>query len=73
MNNQRRKEIQKAIALLDQAREILEIVKEEEEQCFDNMPENLQYSKKGEKIEENIYTLEEFIDTLQDYAALEEM
>lgn len=64
MNKARRKEIERAIALMEQAREILEEVKDEEQNAFDNMPENLQSSERGETMEEYIYTLEEFIDNL---------
>ena len=73
MNNRRRKQIQNALELINQAKNILEIVKEEEQDAFDSMPENLQYSEKGEKIEENIYTLENFIDFLDDTEELEIM
>ena len=64
MNKARRREIEKAIALMEQAREILEEVKDEEQNAFDNMPENLQSSERGETMEDYIYTLEEFIGNL---------
>ena len=65
MNKLRRKEIARAIELMEQAREILEAVMEEEQEAFDNMPESLQCSERGEAMEEYIGTLEEAIDNLE--------
>lgn len=64
MNKARRKEIARAIELMEQAREILEAVMEEEQEAFDNLPENLQSSERGEAMEEYISTLEDSIDAL---------
>ncbi len=64
MNKVRRKEIAKAIELLEQAREILESVRDDEQEAFDNMPESLQGSERGEAMEEYIYTLEETIEAI---------
>ena len=64
MNKARRKEIARAITLMEQAREILEEVRDGEQEAFDNMPESLQYSERGEAMEEYIYTLEEKLEAL---------
>lgn len=64
MNKQRRKEIAKAIALIEEAREILEATMDEEQEAFDNMPESLQYSERGETMEEYIAIIEEYLDYL---------
>lgn len=64
MNKQRRKEIAKAIDLIKQAREILETVKDEEQEAFDNLPESIQYSERGETMEEYISTIEDFLEYL---------
>ena len=64
MNKIRRKEIAKAIELMEQAREILENVRDEEQEAFDNMPESLQGSERGETMEEYICTLEEAIEAM---------
>lgn len=64
MNKDRRRRIARAIALMDQAREILEDVSREELEAFDNMPENLQCSERGEQMEEYIDTIDEAIDNL---------
>lgn len=52
MNAQRRKEIAKAIALIEDAIAILDYVAEEEREAYDNLPESLQLSERGERIEE---------------------
>lgn len=64
MNAQRRKEIAKAIELIQQAREILEGVKDEEQEAFDNLPESLQRSDLGEKMEFCYSGIEDFIEYL---------
>lgn len=65
MNKARRKEIARAIELMDEAREILEAVKDEEQEAFDNMPESLQCSERGETMEEYIGTLEDVVYNLE--------
>ena len=58
MNNDRRKEINKAVALLQEALSILETARDEEGDHFNNMPENLQSSERGTKAEEAYGQLE---------------
>jgi len=65
MNKQRRKQIEKATALMQEALDILENVKDEEQDAFDNMPEGLQGSKKGELMEEIIDYLEDSYGNLE--------
>lgn len=64
MNKLRRKEIAKAIELIEQAYEILEIAKEDEQDAFDNMPESLQQSERGETMEEYISIMEDMLEAL---------
>jgi hypothetical protein len=52
MNAQRRKEIAKAIALIEDAIAILDYAAEEEREAYDNLPESLQLSERGERMEE---------------------
>lgn len=58
MNDTRRRQLKKAADLLEQAKAIIEQVMEEEQEAYDNMPEGLQNSERGETMEENIYDLE---------------
>lgn len=64
MNKARRKDIARAIELMEQAWGILQTVRDEEQEAFDNMPEGLQSSERGEAMEGYIYTLEEVMDNL---------
>lgn len=74
MNNARRKELNKAIEILNtfsekiyDAKDIVETCKDEEEEYRDNMPENLQGSEKYSLADEACDNLE------QAYEYLEEM
>lgn len=74
MNAMRRKHLARAIQMIYDAQEIIEMVKEEEQEAFDNMPESLQESERGETMYDNIDTLGEISDNLIDYTTtLEEM
>lgn len=64
MNKPRRKELEKAMDLLRQAFEIIETVRDEEQEAFDNLPEGLQESERGEMMEESIYDMESAMDEI---------
>lgn len=59
MNNERRKSISIAATLIERARDMLDDAKNEEQDAFDNMPESLQESERGQLMEETIGVLEE--------------
>ncbi len=70
MNNERRKELKSAIKLLDSidvdaVREIVETAMSDEQDAFDNMPESLQSSDRGQAMEEALGRLQEAIDALE--------
>lgn len=74
MNKQRRKQLaeaieklEKAIAMLEEAKETVECVTEEEQEAFDNMPESLQCSERGEMTLDNVGTLEEITSNIESY------
>ena len=50
MNKQRRNRIAEALELISQARDILEEVKDEEQESYENLPESLQYGERGEPV-----------------------
>lgn len=54
MNKQRRNRIAEALELISQARDILEEVKDEEQESYENLPESLQYGERGEQMQENV-------------------
>lgn len=65
MNEVRRKELQKALDLISEAKEIIQGVKQDEEQAFDNMPESLQEGEKGEKMQSAIEKLDGCYDACE--------
>lgn len=66
MNKVRRKELQKALDLLAEAKIIIDQCREEEQGAFDNMPEGFQASERGEQMEEYIGIMEEAYDHIED-------
>lgn len=65
MNNARRAEIKALIARLETDLAKAEEIRDAEQYYFDNMPENLQGSDKGQAAEETIGTLDESVDSIQ--------
>lgn len=51
MNAPRRKAIQEIIEKCEDLKSQIETIKDEEQEAFDNMPENLQGSERGEAME----------------------
>lgn len=75
MNKLRRKRIASVINtlenitgydLIESAKDELEDILYEEEDAYDNMPENLQYSIRGEESSDAIDCLEEAVDSLEE-------
>ena len=73
MNKERRSEIKKAnkilemaIDLLEQYKEELNEIQEEEEEAFDNLPENFQDGIKGDVMQEAIDEIEYNVEELDD-------
>lgn len=66
MNKQRRTRLSEAHSLLGRAVSIVERAKDEEQDSFDNLPENLQSSERGEIMEEAIDELQTAIDSIND-------
>lgn len=70
MNKQRRKRLGEAFDLVAQAKDILEEVKDEEQEAHDNLPENFQYGEKGEEMEGYIGMIEEAYNYLDDASSV---
>ncbi len=68
MNNKRRERLLQASGLLEKAASMIEQVKDEEQDSFDNLPENLQCSDRGEAMEEAVSELGEAIDLIGEAA-----
>lgn len=71
MNRERRKQVREAIDLLQQATEILAVVAEQEEEAFDNLPEGIQESERGQQMEEILDVLDGACESIDD--AIEEI
>ncbi len=66
MNNDRRKKIKKIIIDMESIKALLEDVLVDEESSFDNMPEGLQYSEKGEASQEAIDLMNEAVEGFEE-------
>lgn len=66
MNKQRRKQLEGVISKIEEAKEVLENLKDEEEDYRDNFPENLVTSEKYEKAETAVFCMEEAAQALED-------
>lgn len=66
MNKQRRKAIASILEELSATREKLITISEEENDYFDNMPEGIRFSKKGDAVEEYIGLLEDTITLIEE-------
>ena len=74
MNNKRRAELAKAIPFLEKAKDILEEVRNEEEDAFYSLPESLQNSERGnnmetifQELENACMSLQDIVDTIQEF------
>lgn len=59
MNNDRRKQLQKIEQSLEEIEGQIQLLSEEEQDSFYNLPEGIQESERGQKIEENAGELED--------------
>lgn len=66
MNKVRRKELGKAFDLVCQAKDILEAVKAEEQESYENLPDSFRFGERGEEMEGYIEMLEEAFNYLDD-------
>ena len=66
MNNKRRKELRRAIDMIETALNIVNSVKDEEEDAMYNYPENLQGTEAYENMEVAVDTMEEVASAIED-------
>lgn len=66
MNNKRREKLRDAIALLDRAAMIVEIVCDAEDDCVERVPENLQGSNRYEAMENALDNLNRAMEQLDE-------
>ena len=70
MNNNRRARIQALINKLEDIKEDIDSIKEEEQEYYDNMPESIQAGERGDKAQEAIDNLDyaySQIDEVREY------
>lgn len=60
MNKERREELFDVTQLLDEAIDRLNEIRDDEQDAFDSLPEGLQYSSRGDAMQEAIDTLDGF-------------
>lgn len=65
MNKQRRKKVEGIYDLLQAALMELEEIRDEEQDAFDNLPEGIQESERGEQMEEYISQIDSAIDDIE--------
>lgn len=66
MNRERRKRIMQLSEKLSEVRTSLESILNEEEDAFDNMPESLQETERGEQMQEYIEVMGEAISYIEE-------
>lgn len=64
MNSTRRAELRTVLAVIKSTIEKLELLRDNEQMSYDNLPEGIQYSERGEAMQEAIDSLDEAIDSL---------
>ena len=65
MNNQKREKLKLARDYLSKASDIVSSVLDDEQDCLDNMPDNLQYSDRYERMEAAISKLEDGLNNIE--------
>jgi hypothetical protein len=59
------KDLERVQSLILEAKELMEAMKDTQQEKFDNLPEGFQQGTKGEAIEERISNFEEIYDNLE--------
>lgn len=65
MNDKRRSNLRRVLSLLHSAYDLTEIARDDEQNCFDNLPEQFQESDRGVSMEETISGLDEALDAIE--------
>lgn len=66
MNNARRKQLNALYSKMEELKSQLETILEEEQESFDNMPESLQDSERGQLSQEAIDNLESAVSSFEE-------
>ncbi|MFV0419296.1 MAG: hypothetical protein ACK5KT_11270 [Dysgonomonas sp.] len=66
MNAQRRKQLENIISKLEELKNDIEMTRDAEQEAYDNLPEGLQVSFRGESIESAVGALDSAYDSIED-------
>lgn len=66
MNDARRKELDRAAALIAEAQEIISAAKDDEAAALENLPDSFKEGDQGTKMQECIDAMDEIDDSLQE-------
>ena len=66
MKEERLKTLKRCLNMIQNAHDVLEEVRDEDQDAYDNLPEGLQYSERGDLMEEAVNNLDDAIDYLDD-------
>jgi uncharacterized coiled-coil DUF342 family protein len=69
MNKERRKQIDEIVGELKDIEERLQTLKDEEQETYDNMPENMQAGEKGEAMQQVVENLDSAVSSVGEAAA----
>lgn len=70
MNKERRKRLAKAYGLIEEVKAILEEVKDDEIESYENLPESFQNGERGEEMQGYIEMLDEAYNYLDDASSV---
>ena len=65
MNNIRRKNLDQAAAMIAEARAMIDACREEEEEAYENLPEGIQESERGQTMQDYIDSMDAIISDLE--------
>ena len=66
MNQKKRARLERAIPIIEQAKDIVEDVMNDEQDCFDNYPPTIQESVRGMAMEDAIDSMDSAVNELED-------
>lgn len=70
MNKKRRNDLKQSVELLNSVIRIIDNALDEETESYENMPEGLQSSEKGEQMEDNMAALDNASEMLEEAKGL---
>lgn len=65
MNSERRKRLAKICEQLEEIQVEIQAIADEEQECYDNLPESLQYAERGERMSEIVVTLNDAANDME--------